>query len=74
MIQTHRILVDRVPHSGARHPTIEDEIVLAVDVKRRLALKDNPDRKTNVPEDQEASPDSYELYFNDDSGNNVVIL
>jgi len=74
MIQTHRILVDRVPRSGARYPTIEDEIVLATYVERRLALKDNPDRKTNVPEDQEASPDSYELYFNDDSGNNVAIL
>jgi hypothetical protein len=74
MIQTHRILVDRVPHSGARHPTVEDEVVVAADVERRLALKNSPDRKTNVPENQEASPDSYELYFNDDSGNDVAIL
>jgi hypothetical protein len=74
MIQTHRILADRVPHSGALRRSVEDEIVLAVDIERRLALKNNPDRKTKVPENQEVSPDSYELYFNDDSGNNVAIL
>jgi len=74
MIQIHKVPADRIPHSGARHPVVEDEIVVAADVQRRLALKNNPDRKTEVPEDQEASPDSYELYFMDDSGNNVAIL
>jgi hypothetical protein len=61
VIQTHRILVDRVPHPGNRPPFVEDEMVVAGAVERRLALKDNPDRKTNVPENQEASPDSYSI-------------
>jgi hypothetical protein len=74
MIQTHKILVDRIPHPGARHSRVEDELVIAEDVERRWALKDNPGRRTNVPEGQEASSDSYELYFNDDSGNNLAIL
>jgi hypothetical protein len=74
MIQRHRVLVDRVSHAGARRPTIEDEIVIAADVERRLALKDNPDRTKSVPEGQEAPPDSFELYFNNDSGINVAIL
>lgn len=74
LIQTHRILVDRVTHPGAHNSTIEDEIVVASDVERRLALKDNPDRNTKVPENQEAAPDSYELYFNDDSGDNLAVL
>ena len=73
-IQTHRIVVDRVPNSGDRHRVVEDEMVVAGIVERHLALKDIPDRKANVPENQEASPDSYELYFNDDSGNNLAIL
>lgn len=70
-IQKHKISGDR---TGAQHPMVEDELVVADDVERRLTLNDNPDQKTNVPEGQEASPDSYELYFNDDSGNNVAIL
>ena len=53
---------------------VEDEMVVAVDVERRLALANNPDRQTVVPEGQEASPDTYELYFNDESGNNLAIL
>jgi hypothetical protein len=74
LIQIHKVLVDRIPHPGTRLPTVEDEIVVATDVERRLALKDNPDRTTNVPEGQEVAPDLYELYFIDDSGNNVDIL
>jgi hypothetical protein len=38
VIQTHRELVDRVPHPGSRHPIVEDEMVVAVDVERRLAF------------------------------------
>jgi len=53
---------------------VEDEMVVAVDVERRLALANNPDRQTVVPEGQDASPDTYELYFNDKSGNNLAIL
>jgi hypothetical protein len=49
-------------------------MVVAVDVERRLALANNPDRQTAVPEGQEASPDTCELYFNDESGNNLAIL
>jgi len=74
VIQTHRDLVDHVPHPGSRRPIVKDEMVVAVDVERRLALANNPDRKTVVPEDQKASPDTYELYFNDESGNNLAIL
>jgi len=74
VIQTHRDLVDRVPHPGNRHPIVEDEMVVAVDVEQRLALANNPDRKTVVSEDQEASPDTYELYFDDESGTNLAIL
>jgi hypothetical protein len=74
LVQIHRILVDRAPHSGSRRPIVEDEIIIAVNVERRLALKNRPDRKTEVPEGQDVSPDSYELYFNNESGNNLVIL
>jgi hypothetical protein len=74
MIHTHQIFVDRSPYSGVRHPMVEDQIVVAGDVERRLALKDNPDRRTNIPEGQEAPSDTYELYFNDESGNNLAIL
>jgi hypothetical protein len=74
VIQTHRNPADGVPSSGSRRSVAEDETVVAGKVERRLALKDSPDRKANVPEDQEASPDSYELYFNDKSGNNLAVL
>ncbi len=74
LIHTHQIVVDRSPYSALRHPMVEDQIVLAADVERRLALKDNPDRNTSIPEGQEAPPDTYELYFNDESGNNLAIL
>jgi hypothetical protein len=74
VIHRHQILVDRIPHPGARNSTVEDEIVIAADIERRLALKDNPDRNMKVPEDQKAAPDSYELYFNDDSGDNLDVL
>ena len=74
LIRIHRALVDRSPHVRAGHPLIEDEILVASDVQRRWALKNNPDRTVEVPEGQEAEPDSYELYMIDDSGGNVVIL
>jgi hypothetical protein len=50
LIQKHQVIVDRTTHAGARQATVEDEIIIAADVERRLALKNNPDRKTNVPE------------------------
>jgi len=74
LIHTHQIVVDRSPHSGVRYPMVEDQIVVATDVERRIALKDNPDRKASIPESQEAPPDTYELYFSDESGNNLAIL
>jgi hypothetical protein len=74
VIQTHRILIDRALHTGGRRPIVEDMMVVAADVERRLALKNNPDRKMEIPEGQEALPDSYELYFNDESGDNLAVL
>jgi hypothetical protein len=71
MIQTHKILVDR---ASAGHSMVEDELVVALDVERRFALKDNPDRTREVPEHQEMSPDLYELYFSDEAGDNLAIL
>ena len=74
IIQVHRILADRAPHSGARRPLVEDEILVATDIERRLALEGNLERRTKLPADQGASPDSYELHFSDESGNNVAVL
>jgi hypothetical protein len=74
VIQKHQILVDRVPHSGDRHPIVDDEMIVAADVERRWALQNNPNRETEVPEGQDVPPDSYELYFNDELGENVFIL
>jgi hypothetical protein len=73
MIHTHRIVVDRSSPRGS-HSIVEDELVVADDVERRLALKGNPDRTKNVPENEAASPDVYELYFDDDFGNNLAVL
>jgi hypothetical protein len=73
MIHTHMIVVDRSSPRGS-HSIVEDELVVADDVERRLALKGNPDRTKNVPENEAASPDVYELYFDDDFGNNLAVL
>jgi hypothetical protein len=74
LIHTHRIATDRAPHPGVRLPVVEDEIELAAGVERRWALANNPDRKTEVPENQEASPDTYELCFMDEAGSTVDVL
>ncbi len=74
MIQIHRIMADRNPHFGVPRPMVEDEIEVAENVERRVALRNDADRSTKLPKDQEAPPGSYELYFSDASGKNVGIL
>jgi hypothetical protein len=74
LIQIHKILVDRVPHPGARRSLIDDKILVATDIERRWALRDNPDRTTNVPEEKDVPPELYELYFIADSEGTIVIL
>jgi len=71
MIQRHRIVVDRSP---APNSVVEDELIVAANVERRLALENHPDQKTRLSDDQDVSPDSYELHFNDDSNQNLAIL
>jgi hypothetical protein len=74
MILKHRVSVDRVPHPGSRRPAIDEIDVVAAHVERRMALKDSSDRQTSISDDQKALPDSYEIYFNDDAGNDLAVL
>jgi hypothetical protein len=73
-IQTHKVVIDRASRPGHRRALISDEIYVAADVERRWALRDRPDRAAVVPEDKNPSPDAYELYLTDDSGDNVATL
>jgi hypothetical protein len=73
-VQIHSVSVDRAPHSGPRKTVVEDEILVATSIERRWAIAGNPDRKSRVPDSQDASPDSYELFLNDDHGNNLDVL
>ncbi len=68
LIQTHRVLVNRNPRSGAPHSVVEDRILIAPKIERRWALTGNPDRQAKVPDNQQIAPDMYELYFDGDSG------
>ncbi len=74
LIHRRRVQTDRVPHPGIRLPKTEDEIEVATDVERRWALADKPDRETEVPENEDAAPDTYELYFLDEGGGKVDVF
>jgi hypothetical protein len=72
--QIYKVVIDRASRPGHRRALISDEIYVAADVERRWALRDRPDRAAVVPEDKNPSPDAYELYLNDDSGDNAATL
>jgi hypothetical protein len=74
LIHTHMVRVNRELHAGIRIPLVEDEIEVAADVERRWALTSNPDRKPEVPESEDAAPDTYELYFLDEGGGKVDVF
>jgi len=73
-ILVHKEIIDEDALAGASHRVVKDQLILAVAVERRFARKGDPDRTRVVPESESVTPDTYELHFLDEAGNDVAAL
>lgn len=73
-ILVHKEVVDESAPPGASHRVVKDELIFAVAVQRRFARKDDSDRTRVVPESETVPPNTCELHFLDEAGDDVAAL